>query len=248
VIESGSYGLVMNAVASEAHAMSDSEQAKVTEFNFQRVANRVPVVLTVTHYSVEVAAEKARRAEGLVAACVMSMPPFFGRWTTDVAGALGYFWTICSAASGPVMVQDHEISGLTMGPDFLAKQAREFQNLRYFKIEVTQSPWKIEKVLQAAGEYVDGIFGAPEVDSPSMNTNAGPLCHACLLDARGLYESLRPARSRRIQPGGRVLLSLPAIAPIRSAQSRPLPLESHSEAPWRDQLREDSRSHSGALR
>ena len=159
LIASGVHGLVMNANASEAHTMSDTEQTEVLEYNFRRVQDRVPIVVTVSHYSAEVALEKARHAENLGAACLMSMPPFFGRWGTDLVGVRSYFQKLCSAVTIPVMIQDHEISSISMSPEFLSTMAREFENIRYLKVEFTQSPWKIERILAEAGGALDGIFG-----------------------------------------------------------------------------------------
>ena len=85
LIDSGVHGLVMAANASEGHAQSDAEKDQILEFGMKRIAGRVPVIITVTHFAVEIAVEKARRAEEMGAACVMSMPQFFGNWGSDLA-------------------------------------------------------------------------------------------------------------------------------------------------------------------
>lgn len=159
LIESGVHGLVLLANASEAHAMSESEQARILKYNLGQIANRVPAIVTVSHFSAEVAVEKAQHAEDLGAACVMSLPPFFGRWHADRNGVLAYFETLSSAVNIPVMVQDHEVSGVVMPPEFLSSLAQEFENVRYFKVEYTQSPWKIENIRGSAGNKVIGVFG-----------------------------------------------------------------------------------------
>ena len=43
--------------------------------------------------------------------------------------------------------------------DSLAKMAREIENVAYFKLEFTQSPYKMARVLAQAGRGVKGMFG-----------------------------------------------------------------------------------------
>ncbi len=159
LIDSGVHGLVMAANASEGHAQSDAEKEEILAFGMKRVAGRVPVVVTVTHFAVEVAMEKARKAEAMGAACVMSMPQFFGNWGSDLPATLAYFRTLAESVTIPVMVQDHPVSGVAMNAEFLARLASEIENVAYFKLEFTQSPYKMARVLSQAGSAVKGMFG-----------------------------------------------------------------------------------------
>jgi 4-hydroxy-tetrahydrodipicolinate synthase len=159
LIDSGVHGLVMAANASEGHAQSDAERERIVKFGLKRVAGRVPAIVTVTHFAVEVAAERARQAEAMGASCVMSMAPFFGNWGADLPATLSYFRALAAAVKIPVMVQDHPVSGVAMNAEFLARLAGEIENLSYFKLEFTQSPYKIARVLAQAGGAVKGMFG-----------------------------------------------------------------------------------------
>ncbi|MDO8539937.1 MAG: dihydrodipicolinate synthase family protein [Opitutaceae bacterium] len=159
LIDSGVHGLVMAANASEGHAQSDAEKAEILEFSMKRVAGRVPVIVTVTHFAVEVATEKARKAEAMGAAGVMSMPQFFGNWGSDLPAAFAYYCTLAASVKIPVMVQDHPVSGVAMNAEFLTRLAREIENVSYFKLEFTQSPFKMARVLAQAGAAVRGMFG-----------------------------------------------------------------------------------------
>src|SRR5690554_112797 len=141
LIDSGVHGLVMQANASEGHDQSDEEKDQILKFGMERVAGRVPVIATVTHFAAEVAAEKARRAEDLGVACVMSMPQFFGNWGSDAAAVMSYYQALAEAVGIPVMVQDHPISGVPMNAEFLARLSTEIPNVSYFKLEFTQSPY-----------------------------------------------------------------------------------------------------------
>ena len=159
LIESGVHGLVVAANASEGHAQSDAEREQIVKFCLKRVAGRVPVVVTVTHFAAEVAQEKAQRAQDLGAACVMSMPQFFGNWGSDLPATFAYFRALAAAVKIPVMVQDHPVSGVAMNADFLTRLTAEIENVSYFKLEFTQSPFKMARVLAQSGRTVKALFG-----------------------------------------------------------------------------------------
>jgi dihydrodipicolinate synthase/N-acetylneuraminate lyase len=159
LIDSGAHGLVVAANASEGHAQSDAEREEIVTFCVRRIAGRVPVIVTVTHFAVEVAREKARWAEDLGAACVMSMPQFFGNWGSDLTAAYSYYQALAAAVKIPVMVQDHPVSGVAMNAEFLSRLAAEINNVAYFKMEFTQSPYKMARVLAQAAGRVKGMFG-----------------------------------------------------------------------------------------
>jgi 4-hydroxy-tetrahydrodipicolinate synthase len=159
LIDSGVHGLVMLANASEGHAQSDAERERVLEFNMKRVAGRVPVIVTVTHFAAEIAQERARKAEALGASCVMSMPQFFGNWGSDLSGVYEYFSALSKAVRIPIMVQDHPVSGVPMSAEFLARLAKEIENISYFKLEYTQSPFKSARILDHGNGSVEQVFG-----------------------------------------------------------------------------------------
>ena len=159
LIDNGVHGLVVAANASEGHAQSDAERERIVAFCLRRVAGRVPVIVTVTHFAVEVATEKAKWAEGLGAACVMSLPQFFGNWGADLPATFAYYRALAASVKIPVMVQDHPVSGIAMPGDFLARLAAEIENVSYFKLEFTQSPYKMAHVLAEAGRAVKTMFG-----------------------------------------------------------------------------------------
>ncbi len=66
---------------------------------------------------------------------------------------------LAKAINIPVMAQDHPISGVPMSADFLAKLASEIENVSYFKLEFTQSSYKIARVLEQTNGAVKGMFG-----------------------------------------------------------------------------------------
>ena len=100
-IEAGTHGLVALANASEGHLLSEEEKQQLQQFVVQRVAGRVPVIVTVNHPSPIVAARASRFAEETGAIAIMSdfvrepVPAFATDWQKQqllrVAGQAGLF-------------------------------------------------------------------------------------------------------------------------------------------------------------
>ena len=182
LIDKGVHGLVLMANASEGHTLSDVERDRLADICFDQIQGRVPIIVTINHFSSKVASERARHAQSSGAAAVMSMPPFFGRWGAEEKMIIEYYRTISDQVDIPVMVQDHELSGIVMSAQFLARLAGEIPKVEYFKIEVVGSPYKISEVLRLGDEDVLGVFGGAsgislieELDRGSCGTM--PACY-----------------------------------------------------------------------
>src|SRR3954470_17949069 len=78
MIDAGSNGLCILANFSEQFLLSDDERETLTRTVLEHVAGRVPVIVTTTHFSSQVCAERSRRAQDQGAAMVMVMPPYHG--------------------------------------------------------------------------------------------------------------------------------------------------------------------------
>ena len=128
LVACGTDGLVTLANASEGYLLSADERRRVAEIVLDRVAGRVPVVVSITTFAAKVAADEARWAEGAGAAAVLSMPPFYGQWRTDRAGMREFFATVADRSSLPIVLQDHALSGYT-----LTTEEGGQANLKYFR-------------------------------------------------------------------------------------------------------------------
>jgi 4-hydroxy-tetrahydrodipicolinate synthase len=71
------------------------------------VAGRVPVIVTTTHTSTKVCAERSRRAQDMGAAMVMVMPPYHGAtFRFGEARVQAFYQGVSDAIDIPIMVQD----------------------------------------------------------------------------------------------------------------------------------------------
>src|SRR6266545_6482359 len=63
MVDQGVDGICILANFSEQFALTDDERETLTTTMLEHVAGRVPVIVTTSHYSSRIAAERSRRAE-----------------------------------------------------------------------------------------------------------------------------------------------------------------------------------------
>ena len=158
-IEKGVHGLVTLANASEGHLLSDEEKKSLIEFVVEKVAGRVPVVVTTNHPSSYCAVEMAKFAEAKGADAVMCMPPFFGRWRSSLQEVEEYFTAIDRVLEIPIILQDHQLSDISLPVDFLAALSVKLNNLQYIKLESGNIIHKGRKLLAHPEAKLTGVFG-----------------------------------------------------------------------------------------
>ena len=162
-IDAGAHGICILANWSEQFLLDDSERNLVMETVLDHVAGRVPVIVTTTHMSSHICAERGRRAQEAGAAMLMIMPPYHGA-TLRVAEAQIYdfFRIVSEAVSIPIIVQDAPMAGTSMTPAFLVRMARELANVTYFKIEVPQAAAKLREMLRLGADVIEGPWDGEE--------------------------------------------------------------------------------------
>lgn len=158
-IANGVHGLVTLANASEGHLMLDGEKKELAAFVVKKVKKRIPVVVTVNHPSSYCAAELGRHAEYIGADAIMCMPPFFGRWRSGLGEIEAYFIAIDKAVNIPIIIQDHQLSDISLSVDFLVGLSAKLKNLKYIKLEFGNIIHKARKILTHPQSHLDGVFG-----------------------------------------------------------------------------------------
>src|SRR5262249_30298202 len=107
MIDAGSDGICILANFSEQFALSDDEREVMTRTVLEHVAGRVPVIVTTTHYSSRVCAERSRRAQDAGAAMIMAMPPYHGAtFRVPELQVYEFFRALDDAVDVPLMIQD----------------------------------------------------------------------------------------------------------------------------------------------
>ena len=174
LIDAGSNGICILANYSEQFVLSDAERDHLTDAILSHVAGRVPVIVTTTHFSARICAERSRRAEAAGAAMVMMMPPYHGATIRAAEAALPeFFRTVAAAISIPIMIQDAPVSGVALSAAFLANLAREIPQVAYFKIETPGAAAKLREMIRLGGDAIEGPWDGEEAITLLPDLDAG---------------------------------------------------------------------------
>ena len=174
MIDQGVDGVCILANYSEQFLLSDAERETLQTLCLEHVAGRVPVIATCSHFSSRIAAERARRAEEQGAAMIMLMPPYHGALLrASDEGVYEHFGRVSEAVSIPIMIQDAPLSGVALPVPLLARIARAFGNVSYFKIETPGTADKLRALVAAAGAHIDGPFDGEEGITLLADLDAG---------------------------------------------------------------------------
>jgi len=174
MIDAGSTGLCILANFSEQFVLSDDEREVLTRTSLEHVAGRVPVIVTTTHFSSRVCAERSQRAMAQGASMVMVMPPYHGATIrVPEPGIYEFFRTLSDALKIPVMVQDAPVSGTALPAAFLARMARELEQVRYFKIETPMAAAKLRELISIGGNAIEGPWDGEEAITLWSDLEAG---------------------------------------------------------------------------
>ena len=157
MIDACSEGLCILANFSEQFLLADDEREVLTRTALEHVAGRVPVIVTTTHFSSRVCAERSRRAEAMGAAMVMVMPPYHGAtFRVPEDRSFEFYARVSDAIAIPIMVQDAPASGTVLPAALLARMAREIEQVSYFKIETAGAASKLRELIRLGGDAIEG--------------------------------------------------------------------------------------------
>ena len=203
----------MLANYSEQFLLTDDERNTLTDLCLAHVARRVPVIVTCSHFSTRIAADRARRAAAGGADMLMLMPPYHGTGLrADETGMLAHFAAVADASRLPLMVQDAPLSGVTLTVPFLVRLAREVPLVRYFKIEVPGAAAKLRALIAAGGDVIEGPFDGEEAITlmPDLDAGAtGTMSSALLPDLiRPVFDAFRAGRRDEARAGYARILPL----------------------------------------
>ena len=158
-LEAGVDGLVFPGMASEVETLTAEERWALVQAFGERVAGRKPTIVGATDPDPRQAARRAEegRVAGAVAAMVMA-PHALG---ADVAAQSAYFGAVAAGTALPIMLQNAPRAqwGAGLGPDEVASIAAAVSQVRFVKEETLPCGQHVERILQAAGPAVDGVYG-----------------------------------------------------------------------------------------
>ncbi|MEZ5657404.1 MAG: dihydrodipicolinate synthase family protein [Burkholderiaceae bacterium] len=191
MIDQGADAICILANYSEQFVLSDDERARLSRLCLEHAAQRVPIIVTISHYNTVIVRERARQAQAMGAAMVMMMPPYHGAGLyPGPQGIFEHFAAVDAAITIPIMVQDAPLSGVTLSVELLARMARELGNVSCFKIECPFAADKLAALIAAAGEHVAGPYDGEEGVTLLADLDAGA--------TGSMTSALQPERIRPI--------------------------------------------------
>jgi len=145
------------AYASEFYKLSDAERRQVVRAAIEAAGDKLAVVAQANHPSARIAAQIASDYESLGASLIsFALPRIFAVKESDL---LDYARTICRAAKLPVLIQDFNPGGPTVGGDFARRLADECPNFRYLKLEESLMGPKIRGIIDATEGRIGVLEG-----------------------------------------------------------------------------------------
>jgi 2-keto-3-deoxy-L-arabinonate dehydratase len=174
IIDQGADGICILANFSEQFLLSDDEREVLTRLSLEHVAGRVPVIVTVSHFSTQIVEARAKRAASLGASMLMMMPPYHGTGLrADENSVIEHYQRAGKAGGIPIMLQDAPLSGVQLTVSQIIRMAREVPELRYFKIETPQTAAKLRGLIAEGGDLIEGPFDGEEAITLMADLNAG---------------------------------------------------------------------------
>lgn len=174
MVDQGVDGLCILANFSEQFLLTDQERTTLLRLCLERVAGRVPVIVTCSHFSTRIAAARAREAAEAGAAMIMLMPPYHGATLrADEKPMTEHFQLIAEACGIPLMLQDAPLSGVALPVAAMVRLAKAVPLLQYFKIECAGAAAKLRGLIEAGGEAIVGPFDGEESITLMADLDAG---------------------------------------------------------------------------
>jgi len=177
MIDQGVDGICILANYSEQFLVSDEERAVLTRLCLEHVAGRIPIIVTCSHFSTEIAALRGAEAAKLGASLLMITPPYHGMNTQLVKigdqQIYEHFAAVADAARIPIMIQDAPLSGVNLSVDLLVRIAREIPLVSYFKIEIPGTAAKLRQLIEKGGDAIVGPFDGEEAITLMADLDAG---------------------------------------------------------------------------
>ncbi len=135
-------GMCLPAYGSEFYKLTGPERDQVVRIAVEVNDGRVPVVAQANHGSASAAAELARRYSDMGADVVsFAIPRQFGATAADI---LNYCTTVAAATPLPILVQDFNPGGPTIGAEFVSDLLGQAGNFGFLKLE---DPMMLDKLI-----------------------------------------------------------------------------------------------------
>jgi len=148
----GTGGVGLPAYGSEFYKLSDKERGDVVSAAVEASARRIPVVAQCNHYHPDEVIRMAKTAQRHGADVIAFELP--RRFPYCEAMLLEYAKTITASVGLPVLIQDWNPGGSTVGVDFISRLHAACENFVAIKLEEPAMGPKLEAIRNEVGDSV----------------------------------------------------------------------------------------------
>lgn len=173
MIDQGVDGICILANFSEQFLISDAERDVLTRLCLEHVAERVPTIVTISHFATDIVVSRAKQAKELGATIVMMMAPYHGALLKGNAQQTFEQFDKVGEVGIPIMLQDAPLSGVDLPVSLLVRMARDIEMLKLFKIECVGTAGKLRELIAEGGEAIEGPFDGEEAITLLADLDAG---------------------------------------------------------------------------
>lgn len=158
VVGAGVQGIVVLGILGEAARLTEAERSAVVATVVGRVGGRARVVVGTTAEGERTCIAFSQEAQRLGASAVLVSPPRLAKLNSEAV--VHHYAAVSDAVDLPIVVQDYPPScGYAMEAGLLVRIARQVPAARTIKLEDPPTPFKIARLLAAAGETRITVVG-----------------------------------------------------------------------------------------
>lgn len=173
MIDQGVDGICILANFSEQFLISDAEREQLTRVCLEHAGERIPMIVTISHFATDIAVTRAKFAKQLGAEAVMMMAPYHGALLKGTAEQTYEQLARVGDVGIPIMIQDAPLSGVELPVDFLIRVAKTIDMVKMFKIECAGAAAKLRVLVDKGGAAIEAPFDGEEAITLLADLDAG---------------------------------------------------------------------------
>ena len=173
MIDQGVDGICILANFSEQFLISDAEREQLTRVCLEHAGERIPLIVTISHFATDIAVTRAKFAKQLGAEAVMMMAPYHGALLKGTTEQTYEQLARVGDVGIPIMIQDAPLSGVELPVDFLVRVAKTIDMVKMFKIECAGAAAKLRVLVDEGGAAIEAPFDGEEAITLLADLDAG---------------------------------------------------------------------------
>jgi 2-keto-3-deoxy-L-arabinonate dehydratase len=156
-VRAGAKAACLPAYGSEFYKLTDQERSTLVRAAVDRAGARMAIMAQSNHPSSRQAAEIARRNEGLGARIISVALP--RQFALPEDALLKFATEVAKAVKVPLLVQDFNPGGPSVGAAFAKRLMEAAPNFRYLKLEEPLMGAKVRAIREATADHVGVLEG-----------------------------------------------------------------------------------------